>query len=151
MPFLQWQSSYDTMPELSVLKPRLAVWPLTATCQSSIGIRSVAFLHQSAGNPGSGLKTNDRLPLTLTMLRLYSLKVQECKTFWKPSIPCHFGIHWTALIEYSYISTHVPGFQSFLRPLHYFVLTKLATTSIRVKALAPAQLVETPLLTTLLM
>ena len=26
--------------------------------------------------------------------------------------PCHVGIHWIALVEYSQMSTHVPGFQS---------------------------------------
>ena len=29
--------------------------------------------------------------------------------------PYHVGIHWTAITEHSQISTHVPGFQSFLR------------------------------------
>ena len=33
------------------------------------------------------------------------------------------------------MSIHVPGFQSFFRFLHYFVLTNLATSSIRVKRL----------------
>ena len=28
---------------------------------------------------------------------------------------CHVDIHWKALIEYSQVSTHVPGFQSFFR------------------------------------
>ena len=31
--------------------------------------------------------------------------------FLKPSKPCHDGIHWTALIEYSEMSTHMPWFQ----------------------------------------
>ena len=26
---------------------------------------------------------------------------------------CHVGIHWKALAEYSQMSTHVPGFESF--------------------------------------
>ena len=30
------------------------------------------------------------------------------------------------------MSTHVPGFQTFFRFLHHFVLAKLATSSIRV-------------------
>ena len=33
------------------------------------------------------------------------------------------------------MGTHVLGFQSFLAFLHYFVLPKLATSSIRVKVL----------------
>ena len=35
------------------------------------------------------------------------------KRFLKPSKPCQVGIHWIALAEYSQMSTHVPGFQSF--------------------------------------
>ena len=38
---------------------------------------------------------------------------QGHKYFWKPSLTCHVGIHWIALTEYSQMSTHVPGFQSF--------------------------------------
>ena len=37
-------------------------------------------------------------------------KVQGHKDLGKPSEPCHVGIHWIALIEYSQMSTHVPGF-----------------------------------------
>ena len=51
----------------------------------------------------------------------------------KRSKPCHVGIHWIVLTEYSQMSTHLPGFQSFLRFLHHFVLAKLASSSIRVK------------------
>ena len=29
--------------------------------------------------------------------------------FWKPSKPCHVGIHGIALVEYSLMSTHMPG------------------------------------------
>ena len=52
---------------------------------------------------------------TLPMLRLLLSKAQERKEFWKPSKPCHVGIHWIALAEYSQESTHLPGFQSFFR------------------------------------
>ena len=45
--------------------------------------------------------------LTLSVLRLLSYKA--------PSETCHVGIHWIALVEYSQMSTHVPGFQSFFR------------------------------------
>ena len=42
-------------------------------------------------------------------------------------------MHLIALAEHSQMSAHVPGFQEFSGFLHYFVLTKLATSSIRVK------------------
>ena len=62
-------------------------------------------------------------------------KTEGRKYFGKPSNPCHVGIHWIALAEYSQMSIHVPGFQSFLRILHYFVLAKLATSGKRVNAI----------------
>ena len=49
---------------------------------------------------------------------------------------CHVGIHWKALPEYFPLSTHVSRFQSFFRFLHHFVMTKLATSSIRINPLA---------------
>ena len=52
-------------------------------------------------------------PLTLPMLRLLSPRVQGCKDFYKQSKPCHIGFHWIALTEYSQMSTHFPGFQTF--------------------------------------
>ena len=73
--------------------------------------------------------TNNATPLTLPMPRLISFKMQKTQ---KPSKPCHGGIHWIALVAYSQMSTHVPGFRSFFRFLHTFVLAKLATSSIRV-------------------
>ena len=72
--------------------------------------------------------------LTLPMLRLLSSKAQGCKDFWKSPKPCHVGIHWKACIEYSQMSTHLPGFQSFSHFIgfsHYFVLAKFATISLR--------------------
>ena len=71
--------------------------------------------------------------LTLSMLRLLLSIGEKCKKFWKPSKPCHVGIHWKALTEYTQMSTHMPWFQSFSAFLHDFVLAKLATSSIRVK------------------
>ena len=45
--------------------------------------------------------------------------------FLKPSKPCHVVIYWIALAEYSQMSTHVLGFQSFLSVfLQHFVLAK---------------------------
>ena len=51
--------------------------------------------------------------LTLPMLGLLSSKAQGQKDFWKTSKPCHVGIHYIALTEYSQKSTNMPGFQSF--------------------------------------
>ena len=70
--------------------------------------------------------------LILPMLRLVSSKAQWRKDFWKPSKPCHFGIHGKALDEFYQMSTHVPGFQSFFSFLRHFVTAKLATSSIMV-------------------
>ena len=51
--------------------------------------------------------------------------------FGTPFKPCHVGIHSTAQSEYSQMSTHVPGFQSFSGVLHYFVSAQLATSRIK--------------------
>ena len=53
--------------------------------------------------------------LTVPMLRLLSSKSRRCKNYWKTSKLCHVGIHWKALAEFSLMSTHLPGFQSFFR------------------------------------
>ena len=75
--------------------------------------------------------------LTLTMLRLLPSKAQGCNVFWKPFTgkPCHVGILWIALAEYTL--TWVPMCQGFdhLTFLHHFVVAKLATNSSRVKVL----------------
>ena len=72
--------------------------------------------------------------ITLPMLRLLSSKAQARNDFWKPSKPCHVGIHWKILTEYSQMSAHMPGFQWVFRFFTHFVLAKLATSSIiRVK------------------
>ena len=57
------------------------------------------------------LRILDITLLTLQMLRLFSSKAQERNNFCKPSKPCHVGIYWIALAQYSQMSTHVPGFQ----------------------------------------
>ena len=69
------------------------------------------------------------------MLRLLSPKAQGRKDFRKPSKPSHVSVQRVALAEDSQMSTHVPGFQSFFRFLHHFLLAKLATASIRVNHL----------------
>ena len=57
---------------------------------------------------------------------------------WRPSKPllCWYSLD-SSPSEYSQMSTHLPGFQSFVVVssffLHDFVLAKLATSSIRVK------------------
>ena len=38
--------------------------------------------------------------ITLPMLRLISSKARGHNDFWKPSKPCHVGIHWKAHTEY---------------------------------------------------
>ena len=60
-------------------------------------------------------------------------KAQWCKDFWKPSKPCHVGIHWIALAEYSLMSTICQGFSNFSSFFPHFYSAKLATSSIRVK------------------
>ena len=60
-------------------------------------------------------------------------KAQKRKDFYKPSKPCHVGIHWEALTEYSQMSTHMSGFNNYSGFLHHFLLGKLATSGIRVK------------------
>ena len=52
---------------------------------------------------------------SLPMLRLLSSKAQGFKDFQKTSKPCHGGIHWIGIAEYSQMSTQVPGFHSFFR------------------------------------
>ena len=64
--------------------------------------------------------------LTTPMLRLLSPNAQERKDFWKPSKPCHVGIHWKALAEYSQMSTHMPGFQWFFRIFALFCIGQLS-------------------------
>ena len=62
------------------------------------------------------------------MLVLLPPNAWECNHFWKPSKPCHVGIHWVLSDEYPYVRVSVifPGI------LHHFVLANLATSSIRV-------------------
>ena len=64
--------------------------------------------------------------LTLPMLRLLSSKAQGRKDFRKLSKRCHVGTHLIALTEYSQMSTHVPGFQSFLRFFVSFCIGKIS-------------------------
>ena len=65
------------------------------------------------GNPGIFQGLSLFIWLSLSMLRLLLSEAQELKNLWKSSKPCHLGIHWKALIAYSQMSTHLPGFRSF--------------------------------------
>ena len=65
------------------------------------------------------------MTLTLSMLRILSYKAQGWKVFWKPSRSCHVGIHWKAFTEYSHMSTHVAGFQSFFRIFASFCIGQI--------------------------
>ena len=47
------------------------------------------------------------------------------KHFRKPSKAYHVGIHWIALAEYSQMSTHVPGFQTFFRFFALFCIGQI--------------------------
>ena len=61
--------------------------------------------------------------LTLPMLRLLLSTAKGCKDFWKPSRPCHVGIHKLAFNDYSQMRTHIPicqGFNHFSGFLHHF-------------------------------
>ena len=71
--------------------------------------------------------------LTLSMLRLLLSEAQRCKDIRKSLKPCHVGMHWKAFAEYSQMSTNLSGFPSlFSFFLDHFLLTKLATSTIRV-------------------
>ena len=61
--------------------------------------------------------------LTLPMLRLLSSKTKIFENHL--IIPCHVGIHWKALVEYSQMSTHLPGFTSFSRFLASFWIAQI--------------------------
>ena len=64
--------------------------------------------------------------LSLSMLRLLLSKAQKLKNLWKSSKPYHFGIHWKALIEYSQMSTHLPGFQLFFSFFTIFCIDQIS-------------------------
>ena len=68
------------------------------------------------------------------MPRLLLSKSEGYKDFGKRSKSCHVGILRIALAEYSQMSTHVPGFQSFFRFFASFCVGQIATCSIRVNS-----------------
>ena len=46
----------------------------------------------------------------------------QSTSFWNTSKHYHVGIHWKALTEYSQMSTHLLGSQSFFMFLHRFAM-----------------------------
>ena len=101
--------------EVSFL-PKISCWKETSRCYDLFANKSEIKHYLAKVLAHSCLESfKPFLASTLPMLRLLSSKVQGPKAFWKSSKPCHVGIHWIALSEYSQISTHVPGFQSFFR------------------------------------
>ena len=50
------------------------------------------------------------------------VQAQGCKDFLNTSKPCCVGIHRIALAEYSQMSIHIPGFQSFFKFLFCIIL-----------------------------
>ena len=67
-------------------------------------------------------------------MRIFYGSKRKIDLFFKPSEPCHVGIHWIALS----LSTlrRVPmyqGFSHFLGFLHHFVISKLAISSIQIR------------------
>ena len=62
--------------------------------------------------------------LSNATLRLLSSKAQGCKDFLNSSKPCHDGILWIALAEFSQMSTMCQGFSHYLGFLHHFVFAK---------------------------
>ena len=95
-------------------------------------------MQDKAGEAPNNPHAINGVHLTLNPSNAESTFVQSTRmqNLWKASKPCHVGIHWIALHEYSQMSTYMPGFQSFFRFLHHFVLAKLANSSIRVKELS---------------
>ena len=84
---------------------------------------SVASGFQMPGDKGYPETLRNRLgALTLPMPRLLS----DAKIFEKSSKPCHVGIHWIALVEYSQMSTHIPGFQSLSRFFTSFCIGQIS-------------------------
>ena len=57
---------------------------------------------------------------------VFKSEAHKCKDFWKRPKTCHVGIHWIALAEYSQMSTHVPGFQSFFRFFASFCIGQIS-------------------------
>ena len=142
----------DTSP-LNTIQTLLLPARFHQNCKPFLAAVSIIGLSPSMETT---LPVMDRLgngqTLTLKMLRLFPSKSH----FFKLSKPGHVGTHWIALAEYSQMSTHVPGLRLFFRYcvsfhinkiicshfsgfLHYFVLAKLTTSSIRVKVCHDSQ------------
>ena len=57
---------------------------------------------------------------------LLSSNARKSKKLWKSSKASHVGIHWKALPEYSQMSTHLPGFQSFYSDFALFYIGQIS-------------------------
>ena len=62
-------------------------------------------------------------PLNAEAIFVQSARMQRLL---KKSKPCHVGIHWMVLAEYSQMYTHVPGFQSFFRAFALFCIEQIS-------------------------
>ena len=79
------------------------------------------------------LPSKKQIPMTISKLvntfnaeAIHSSKEKGRKYFLNPSKPCHVGIHWIALAEYSQMSTHLPGAKSFLRVFASFCIGQIS-------------------------
>ena len=57
---------------------------------------------------------------------IFCPKHKDAKTFFKPSKPCHVGIRWISLTEYSNTGTHMPGFQTFFSFFSLFCIVQIS-------------------------
>ena len=66
-------------------------------------------------SPTSFMQPRSSFPFPLRVFCLIQTlpMLKNLKRFLNSSKPCHVGSHWIALAEYSQMSTHMPGFQSF--------------------------------------
>ena len=91
---------------------------------------------------GGALCTTCLSALTLLMLRLLSSKAQRRIFFSETSKTCHVGIHWIPLDEYSRMSTHTTGFQSFFSFFASFCIghtgTYVFSTLLTVLSISPS-------------
>ena len=100
-------------------------WPTTLIEILSKLILNSKVMIESSKDLDVNHKSNFQA-LTLPMLWLPSSTAQACKDFRKLSKPCHVGIHWIALTEYSQMSTHLPGFQKSFRFFASFCIGQIS-------------------------
>ena len=71
------------------------------------------------------IRNASKITLTLSTLRLFSSKAQECKILEITLKPCRLGIHLKALAEYSQISTHLQGLSYFFGFFASFCISQI--------------------------